>query len=234
MVERKRKSDPFCRQIEEIIFTHLNRLERIQPNESVGRVQSYLGGLDISLYDSSEEMKTLSLELGNQSSTLFIFKTDEFLRDLSPICGDKINSVVIVETNTDVRNKEQCLTVVEISFGEKSLAEWIKGNGAGLCFDITTRKVDPAGVESTITKVLHITRQADGSSTLGIELPELVDLFDRAMQKNFNDSLIRWLHDEMNICNVTMEAHQESFRSILDRFIVRIVQSKFRKCGDAE
>ena len=84
-VEKKRRTDAFSRRINEVIFDHLNRLNRIAPNESVDRVQSYLGGLDVALLDADDEngLQTLVLRLGNQSSALFVFRIDEFLRDLA-------------------------------------------------------------------------------------------------------------------------------------------------------
>ena len=62
-VEKKRRTDAFSRRINEVIFDHLNRLNRIAPNESVDRVQSYLGGLDVALLDADDEnsLQTLTI-----------------------------------------------------------------------------------------------------------------------------------------------------------------------------
>ena len=226
-VEKKRRTDAFSRRINEVIFDHLNRLNRIAPNESVDRVQSYLGGLDVALLDGDDEngLQTLVLRLGNQSSALFVFQIDEFLRDLAERCGGKILSVYVIETKPDVRNKQQCLSTLDINFSGKSLAEWLEvPNGAGLRVDVVTLKGGEDGQQS-VAKALHITRLEDGTSSLDVELPEMVDLFENAMACSFNETLVDWLRTEMKTSDVKFSAQEEAFRLIIERFTRQITSS---------
>ena len=223
-VERKRRTDLFSRRVNEVVFDHLNRLNRIAPNESVDRVQSYLGGLDVALLDAGDEsgLQTLVLRLGNQSSALFVFRIDEFLRDLAERCGGRILSVYVIETKPDARNEQQCLSTLDINFSGKSLAEWLEvPNGAGLRIDVVTLKGIEEGRQS-IVKALHITRFEDGTSSLDVELPELVDLFENAMACNFNETLVDWLRTEMKTSDVRFSAQEEAFRLIIERFARQI------------
>ena len=224
-VEKKRRTDTFSRRINEVVFDHLNRMNRIAPNESVDRVQSYLGGLDVALIDSDEEKdrQTLILRLGNQSSALFVFRIDDFLRDLAEFCGDKIDSIYVIETKPDVRNEQQCLSTLDITFGGKSLDEWLEvPNGAGLRIDVVTLKGIEGQETQNVVKALHITRLEDGSSSLDIELPEMVDLFENAMACNFNGTLVDWLRTEMRTSEVKFSAQEEAFRLIIERFTRQI------------
>ncbi|MBO7725053.1 MAG: hypothetical protein J6S40_01160 [Thermoguttaceae bacterium] len=224
-VERKRRTDTFSRRVNEVIFDHLNRMNRIAPNESIDRVQSYLGGLDVALIDSDVErgLQTLVLRLGNQSSALFVFRIDDFLRDLADFCGDKLDSIYVIETKPDVRNEQQCLSTLDITFGGKSLDQWLETpNGAGLRIDVVTLKGVEGKETQNIVKALHITRLEDGSSSLDIELPEMVDLFENAMACNFNGALVDWLRSEMKTSEVKFSAQEEAFRLISERFARKI------------
>lgn len=224
-VDKKRRSDLFSRRINEIIFAHLKRMNRIAPNESVDRVQSYLAGLDVALIDSGAEnnLKTLVLRLGNQSSALFVFRIDDFLKDLASFCGKHIFSLYVIETKPDIRNEQQCLSTLEINFGGKSLAQWTKmPNGAGLGIHVVTMK-NSSEVQENVVKALHLTRLEDGTSVLDVELPELVDLFENSMKNNFNKTLIDWLRKEMKTSEVKFSAQQEAFRVIIDQFTSQII-----------
>lgn len=224
-VEKKRRTDAFSRRINEVIFDHLNRMNRIAPNESVERVQSYLGGLDVALIDSGNEngLRSLVLRLGNQSTALFVFRIDEFLRDLAERCGGNILSIYVIETKPDVRNKQQCLSTLDINFSGKSLEEWLEiPNGAGLRIDVVTLKGTKEGEKRDIVKALHLVRLEDGTSSLDIELPGMVDLFENAMASSFNDTLVDWLRTEMKTSEVKFSAQEEAFRLIIERFTQRI------------
>ena len=230
-VVKKRRSETFSRRINEIVFDHLNRMNRIAPNESVDRVQSYLAGLDIALIDSGAEngLQTLVLRLGNQSSALFVFRIDDFLKDLAAFCGKRISSLYIIETKPDVRNEQRCLSTLEINFGGKSLAQWAQiPGGTGLGIHVVTMK-NSGNVRENVVKALHLTRLEDGTSELDVELPELVDLFENAMKNNFNEVLIDWLRTEMKTSEVKFSAQQEAFRMITERFASRITSEKRRK-----
>ncbi len=224
-VEKKRRTDAFSRRINEVIFDHLNRMNRIAPNESVDRVQSYLGGLDVALIDSGNEngLRSLVLRLGNQSTALFVFRIDDFLRDLAERCGGNILSIYVIETKPDVRNKQQCLSTLDINFSGKSLDEWLEiPNGAGLRIDVVTLKGAKEGEKRDIVKALHLVRLEDGTTSLDIELPGMVDLFENAMASNFNDTLVDWLRTEMKTSEVKFSAQEEAFRLIVERFTQRI------------
>lgn len=233
-VEKKRRSDVFSRRINEVIFDHLNRLNRIAPNESIDRVQSYLGGLDVALIDSGNEegLRSLVLRLGNQSTALFVFRIDDFLRDLAERCGGDILSIYVIETKPDARNKQQCLSTLDINFSGKSLAEWLKvPNGAGLRLDVVTLKGREEEGKRDIVKALHIVRLEDGTSSLDIELPGMIDLFENAMASNFNETLVNWLRTEMKTSEVKFSAQEEAFRLIIERFTQRITSEED---GDGE
>ena len=233
-VEKKRRSDVFSRRINEVIFDHLNRLNRIAPNESIDRVQSYLGGLDVALIDSGNEegLRSLVLRLGNQSTALFVFRIDDFLRDLAERCGGDILSIYVIETKPDARNKQQCLSTLDINFSGKSLAEWLKvPNGAGLRLDVVTLKGREEEGKRDIVKALHIVRLEDGASSLDIELPGMIDLFENAMASNFNETLVNWLRTEMKTSEVKFSAQEEAFRLIIERFTQRITSEED---GDGE
>ncbi len=59
----KRLTKTIEKKINLVILNHLKRLRRIQLDETVERVQSYLGGMKISFSEPVEERSTLYLEL---------------------------------------------------------------------------------------------------------------------------------------------------------------------------
>lgn len=224
MVDKKRKTDPFSRQVEEIVLAHLKRMERISPNETVERVQTYLGGFWVAISDAGSGRRTLYLELGNQSSALFVYRIDDFLKDLARLCGNTVDSIYIVETSPDIRNKQHCLATINLTFCGKTLSEWAAGNGGGLQIFVTTLKKAADSNETSVVKTIRIQRAEDGTSSVSIDLPELIDLFDLALTKNFNETLISWLRDEVKTDRVKMETHEEAFKTILNKFQAKIVR----------
>lgn len=216
-MDKRMGRDAVSHKINEVVLKHLKRLNRIRPDETVERVQSYLGGMKISFSDPVDERSTLYLELGNQSSGAFAYQTDDFLRDLSTICGQTVDNIFVIETEFDIRNKEHCLATVAFHFGHKVLSEWCAGNGEGLTIDITTRQWTPSN-EWTVVKAIHIRRLTDGTSSVTVELPELYDAFDRVIRRNFGKRLVQWMKEDIKVSEFDMEPNEKTIQSILNRF----------------